>query len=136
MLNMKKLLIKLLQNQKPVVLWTNPNPNESFAARDVNLTGAYDSYAYIEVEYKASTSQATDLGMKLLDKTPCHAQSVASMVMYSDSGYWELYHRARWWNPAHTAMHFDTAYYNVLSNNATGSWDGNMIPYKIYGYLK
>lgn len=115
-------------------LWTNPSPSASFTAQDVtntDIASAYNTYDFIEVEYKATATQDNDTGMKYVDKTPCHAQTVASMVMWTTQ--WELFHRARWWNTAHTAMHFDSCYINVLGASTTGNYDTNMIPYKIYG---
>ena len=127
-------LVRYCDTNNRTLLWTNQSPDAAFASQDVILpTGAYDTYDYLEVEYKATATQDTDTGMKHLDRTPCHAQSVCSMTMYTTQ--WELFHRARWWNTAHTAMHFDSSYTYIMSSSTTGQYDSNLVPYKIYGII-
>ena len=117
------------------LLWTNPSPDVAFTAQDVTVSGAWDTYDYIEVEYKDNNAYDSDTGGKIIERTPCHATTTASFVNWvSSSSRWEIWHRARWWNSAHTAIHFDSGYWNALSTaSGTGQSDNNLVPYKIYG---
>ena len=133
--DLKAILDEVLPIERRTLLWTNPSPTASFTAQDVSLGGAYYNYDYLEVEYLLDNSANTDTGMKVLEKTPCHAQTNALAVKWvsdSNGDRWELYHRSRWWVTG--GIHFDNCYYNILNSTAaTGAWNGNLIPYKIYG---
>lgn len=137
MLDLKALLAKMLsKGEYKTLLWTNPNPNSSFTAKNVTITGAWNKYDYIEVMYKNNSADDNDMGFKIFDKTPCHSGTCASMVQWaSSSSRWEIIHRARWWSSDHTAIYFDSSYWNTLppASGASGQADGNLVPYKIYG---
>lgn len=113
------------------LLWTNPSPNASFAARDVSLPNVYNNYDFLEVEYKIGASEDTATGEKVMDRVPCKNWTRAMTLVYG-SGVWVIIHRARWWTA--NGLHFDSAYWNTLDSYASsGQDDSNMIPYKIYG---
>lgn len=115
------------------LLWTNPNPSaSSFGPQNISLSGAWDTYDYIETLYLASYTANIDVGQQVMERTPCHAETTVSYVTYSNNR-WEIWHRGRWWNAAHTAIHFADAYYDAIGASGSGVWNGNMIPYKIYG---
>lgn len=115
------------------LLWTNPNPSaSSFGPQNISLSGAWDTYDYIEILYLASYTANIDVGQQVMERTPCHAETTVSYVTYSNNR-WEIWHRGRWWNAAHTAIHFADAYYDAIGASGSGVWNGNMIPYKIYG---
>lgn len=142
MLNVKKTLTKILQRidnlknmETRTLLWTNPSPNSSFTAKDVALSGAYNTYEYLEVEYKSINTENTDYGAKILERTSCHAGTVVSVVAYNNA--WYLRHRARWWNSAATGMHFDSAFYNnLVTPSSNGQNDAVLVPYRIWGIKK
>ena len=116
------------------LLWTNPSPNNSFAAQDVTsgMSGAYNTYDFIEVEYKAINTEDSDYGAKIIERTTCHSGTVASIVSYNNA--WYLRHRARWWNSNATGIHFDSGFYNNLVTPSTnGQNDAILIPYHIWG---
>lgn len=118
------------------LLWTNPSPSASFTAQDVTISGAWDTYDYIEVMYKNNSADDNDTGFKIFDKTPCHSGTCVSIVQWaSGSSRWEILHRSRWWSSDHTAIHFDSSYWNSLppATGASGQADGNLIPYKVWG---
>ena len=132
---MKKITTLLKRLEARTLLWTNPNPNASFTSQNVSLPNVYNVYDYIEVEYKANSSQNTDTGYKIIERTPCHSGTTASLIMWSNST-WVLLHRARRWVPG-DKMQFDGAFWNsVISASSNGQDDSNMIPYRIYGIRK
>jgi len=116
------------------LLWTNPTPTSSFSSQDVALPdGTYSAYDFIEVVYVSSVA-ADDpvIGQVVMDKTPCKSMSVAISIAYNND--WYIRHRARWWNGTGTKIHFDTAFYNSMTNtSAQGTNDATCVPYKIYG---
>ena len=115
------------------LLWTNPSPSSGFSAQDVTngMSGAYSIYDYIEIVYLSRNDESADYGAQVLERTPCHAQTVASIVAYSNG--WFLRHRARWWNSSATGIHFDSGFYTSLDNNSSGQNDNVLIPYHIWG---
>ena len=78
---MKKITTLLKRLEARTLLWTNPNPNASFTSQNVSLPNVYNVYDYIEVEYKANSSQNTDTGYKIIERTPCHSGTTASLIM-------------------------------------------------------
>lgn len=115
------------------LLWTNPSPTASFAAQDVTMpNGTYNNYDFIEVvSLSSSAYDNPTTGTLVIDKTPCKASSVATIIAYNND--WWIRHRARWWDGT-TKIHFDTAYYNSLTTpSSSGANDANCVPYKIYG---
>lgn len=134
MLGLRELLLKLIEStEQRTLLWTNANPDTAFIASDVSLPNVYDYYDFIEVVYLSRTDESSDTGMKVTERTPCHAQTVATIVAYASSS-WYLRHRARWWNVSHTGIHFDSGYYNNLVTPSTnGQNDAVLVPLKIYG---
>lgn len=131
MLDMKKLLTKIAQGvEVRKCLWTNPSPTSNFTAQDVPLPNVYDVYDFLEVEYLYAKTESIDTGFKVMDRTPTHAQSTVSCIVYNTS--WFCRHRARWWTV--NGLHFDSSYYNdMVTSSNTGQSDANLIPYKIYG---
>ena len=118
---------------KRTLLWTNSDPSSVFAPQDVAISAAYNIYDFLEIEYVATTSQDTTTGYKMVNRFPCKASAVASMVMYTNA--WYILHRSNWWTA--NGLHFDYGYYNSMTNPATnGQGNDNLIPYKIYGLKK
>ena len=111
------------------LLWTNPDPSSVFESQDVLLTGAYDEYDFIEIEYKTNATY----NYTVFNLFKCKTGSAVSMTSWNGS-QWEIWHRSNWWSDDHTKIHFDTAYYNALTSSATTSSNNAlMIPYRIWG---
>lgn len=132
MVDIKKLLAKLTKNTETrTLLWTNSVPSQTFTSRDVMLPGVYNTYDYIEITYLSRNDENVDFGAQIVERTPCHAQTVTSLVAYASG--WYLRHRARWWNGDGSGIHFDSGFFTSLDNNSTGQNDNVLIPLTIYG---
>ena len=131
MLDLKALLTKIIkEGTYRTLLWTNPNPNAVFAAQNISLPDVYYVYDFLEIEYLSTQAQDVVTGTKKIERFPCKASSVASIVAYTTG--WFLLHRATWWTT--NGFHFDHAYYNsLITPSSNGQGNDNLIPYMIYG---
>lgn len=112
---------------KPILLWTNSDPTQTFAEQDLNGTGGYPYYLIL---YKISTSSSTDyqqlvrtitteMNAVFFGYTPVNEMSyigVRSFTKISDG-----------------RLHFYNATKKLTNSTSRTEDNSLLIPYQIYG---
>lgn len=112
-------------------LWTNPNPDVSFANQSITLSNDISSYDYIKCEYKVNNSTAT-YGSAIIPRNLLQQTSRSpNSFIWAIGGYRftsSAYTRVCWIN-SNTEIYF-TACRNYESGSVTNT---GIIPTKISG---
>lgn len=126
MFNLKELLRKILGQR--VLLWTNANPTNAFAAQDINC-GVYDAYEIVFTGY------ASQPDIKLTTRLDASQSTLQYITGSTDalSGNAYLFKRNVW--KTQTGVGFGDIYSAVpgVSNWARYTANTGCIPYQIYG---
>lgn len=113
------ILAQLVKADRRTLVWTNPNPDNDFAAITVPLD--LSAYDYAEVEF---ISAGTNPGAG--HATPWRSGVGASALCVQNSMI-PASMRWRWFMPTSTGVQFSVGYVNQTENNAVCR------PYRIYG---
>ena len=80
------------------VLWTNPSPTAAFDGQTLSLSDSLSNYDYVKIDYRASTTNATESSMIIpissfyVEDTVTVSRSIA--VKLSNSWYERLFNRS------------------------------------------
>lgn len=106
------------------VLWTNPNPSDTFAGQTITLNDDLSNYTYIEIISRQSTSSGNMLSS---GKIPIDMIAVTTYLPIH-------YNMLRTFNTS-TKTFRDNLYFSTFGNiNSTTSDNNYNIPYQIIGY--
>lgn len=118
-------------NNEPIVLWTNPNPNNGFAPQQITLSSA--DYNYLEIYYYDwGVDSVSWKDLKCVKTLKGYNTVLEAIISYSSRAYIGT-RRARYIN--NTNLQFDSCYALVnesaFSNIISNAW---CLPIKILGY--
>lgn len=117
--------------QKPVVLWTNPNPTSAFASQTITLNDSLANYSYYEVLYK--TYKDENIGYNT-GKIPTNwGTNIYGMVNANDGGVRSRM-RSVTINSSTQIEISSCSLINTKGDTYTIPNDDRLIPYKILGY--
>ncbi len=111
--------------QKRKILWSNPNPADSFTPQKINLSS--DDYDVYEIFYALDTSNINDL----LSQCSIKGKNCI-MTGMRGTGTTSPYRVRNCKYDSDTSLSFDNAYYGV--NALTGINNSNIIPLYVIGY--
>lgn len=116
-------LIRPLQSQTGVTLWSNNNPTSSFSSQNVTLSNSMSNYAKIRVEFRVSTTESSSFYFESAGTTSTNFKISPAMQISSD-----VYTRYIYLSND-TEMHFGGCY----KNNTADAGNAYIIPIAIYG---
>lgn len=122
---------EVITNSNPVTLWTNPSPNNNFAATQVTLSSS--DYNYLEIYYYDWTGDPVAWKDLMFQKTLKGYGTKLIMQLKYDSKAYVANRRIRYIDNKTLAV--DDCYAlieeNAFTNNVRNNW---CVPIKILGY--
>lgn len=117
-----------LDDLKPVLLWTNPNPTANFAAQTVSIPGL-SSYEFLLIEYKLSNNND-----EYTDRIRIgHTGRLFSFGWQDASGSVPVFY-SRKYTTTTSGVKFERGLSKSANSTAAGSSSNNVnIPLFIYG---
>lgn len=117
--------------QKPVVLWTNPNPTSAFASQTITLNDSLANYSYYEVLYK--TYKDENIGYNT-GKIPTNwGTNIYGIINANDGGVRNRI-RSVTINSSTQIGFASCSLINTKGDAYTFPDNDRLIPYKILGY--
>ena len=122
---------EVITNSDPVTLWTNPSPNNNFAATQVTLSsGNYDFLEIYYYEWSGDSNSWKDLKCAKVIKG---YNTVLEAIISRDGKGYKGARRVRYINA--TTLQVDTCYSLIIGSAfLTTSVDAFCVPVKILGY--
>lgn len=122
---------EVITNSEPVTLWTNPSPNNNFAATQVTL--ASGDYNFLEIYYyEWSGDSYSWKDLKCAKVIKGYNTVLEAIISYNSKGFIGA-RRVRYTNA--TTLQIDTCYSLILDSTFSAtSVDAFCVPVKILGY--